>query len=218
MTTPLIESVGELVRCVDVARTYGQGQDAVVAVHGVTCTVGEGDQIALTGSSGSGKTTLLHLLAGLDRPTTGKIHRGAATIGIVFQGPSLLPPLDVTENVALPLLIAGRDDAQARSEALLALEAVGIADLADRLPEELSGGQAQRVALARVLAAKPRLIIADEPTGQLDSVQADHVIDLLIGLASDLGAGLVVATHDRSIADRFPRRWDMRDGVVRSQT
>jgi putative ABC transport system ATP-binding protein len=209
--------MNELVRCIEVARTYGRGQRAVVAVHGVTCAVAEGDQIAVTGPSGSGKTTLLHLLAGLDKPTVGRVDRDESTVGIVFQGPSLLPPLDVIENVALPLMIAGRDENDARTRAERALAAVGISDLAARLPEELSGGQAQRVAVARVLAAEPRLIVADEPTAQLDSVQADRVMDLLVGVATELGAGLVVATHDSAIAKRFQDRWEMNDGTLRGR-
>lgn len=229
-----------IISCRGVSRTYGSGLDAVVALHGVTCAVGEGDKIAVTGSSGSGKTTLLHLLAGLDEPTAGEIHRhdeptggGVARrdgptgkdahrhdlpVGIVFQGPSLLSPLDVTENVALPLLIAGCDEGSARKRAHEALRQVGLADLGQRLPEELSGGQAQRVAVARVLAAAPRLIIADEPTGQLDSAHADDVINLLIGVADDLGAGLVIATHDPAIAKRFPLRWEMSDGALGRRT
>ncbi|WP_371786398.1 ABC transporter ATP-binding protein [Streptosporangium subroseum] len=240
-----------IISCRGVSRTYGSGLDAVVALHGVTCAVGEGDKIAVTGSSGSGKTTLLHLLAGLDEPTAGEIHRhdgptredlprhdgptggGVARrdrstgkdahrhdlpVGIVFQGPSLLSPLDVTENVALPLLIAGFDEGSARKRAHEALRQVGLADLGQRLPEELSGGQAQRVAVARVLAAAPRLIIADEPTGQLDSAHADDVISLLIGVADELGAGLVIATHDPAIAKRFPLRWEMSDGALGRRT
>ncbi|WP_405150058.1 ABC transporter ATP-binding protein [Sphaerisporangium sp. NBC_01403] len=213
--------MNELVRCEDVARTYGRGTGALVAVHGVTCALRPGDRVAVTGASGSGKTTLLHLLAGLDRPTAGTIRwpalddRPQGRIGVVFQGPSLLPPLDAVENVALPLLIAGYPEAEARRKALRALEAVGVHDLSGKLPEELSGGQAQRVAVARVLASSPRLVIADEPTGQLDSALALHVIDLLAGVTEELGAALVVATHDPLIADRLPRRWEMRAGVLR---
>ena len=210
----------ELVRCTGVARTYGRGSRAVVAVHGVTCALAPGDRVALTGPSGSGKTTLLHLLAGLDRPTTGTIgwpgldERPRGRVGVVFQGPSLLPSLDVRENVALPLLIAGRAEDDAGREALRALTAAGIAELAAQLPEELSGGQAQRVAVARVLAAAPRLIIADEPTGQLDSTRAAQVIDLLNEVCIRLDAALLVATHDPAVVVRLPRRWEMRGGAL----
>ena len=211
-----------LVACSGVARTFGRGRTAVVAVHGVDCEVRAGDHIALTGPSGSGKSTLLHLLAGLDVPTVGKVEwpelggppsaLPAGTVGLVFQGPSLLPALDVAENVALPLLLAGRHsrDAAARAEQMLG--ELGLGDLGRQLPEELSGGQAQRVAVARALVGTPQLILADEPTGQLDQASAARVIEALAGAAARLGAGLVVTTHDPAIADRLPLRWHMRDG------
>jgi putative ABC transport system ATP-binding protein len=183
-------------------------------VHGVTCRLRAGDQVAITGRSGSGKTTLLHLLAGLDEPTTGRIVRTGGRAGVVFQGPSLLPALNVTENVALPLLVSGLGEDEATERALVALATIGLADLAPALPQELSGGQAQRVAVARVLAAEPRLIIADEPTAQLDSALARRVVDLLRGVADRLGAGLVLATHDPLIADRLPIEWTMADGTL----
>jgi putative ABC transport system ATP-binding protein len=212
-----------LVRGSDVAKTYGHGEQALVAVHGVTVAVWPGDRIAISGRSGSGKSTLLHLLAGLERPTSGTVEwpgLGSVAphppdrIGVVFQGPSLLPPLDVVENVALPLVLAGEPDAVARERAVESLARLDIAELAGQLPEELSGGQAQRVAVARVLAAGAPLILADEPTGQLDSVAADHVVDVLLAAADALGAALVVATHDERVAGRFATRWMMRDGTL----
>jgi predicted ABC-type transport system involved in lysophospholipase L1 biosynthesis ATPase subunit len=197
----------------------------MVALHGATCQVFPGDQVALVGPSGSGKSTLLHLLAGLDRPTVGSLswpglgappaHLPAGTIGLVFQGPSLLPDLDVVENVALPLLLAGESEADAMTEAAGMLRRLGLADLAGQLPEDLSGGQTQRVAVARALAGHPRLLLADEPTGQLDHDAAAIVVDLLIHMAGRLGAGLVIATHDPTIAGRLPRRWTMVDGRPR---
>ncbi len=211
----------EVVRCHGVARTYGRGGRAVVAVHGVTCTLHAGDQVALTGPSGSGKTTLLHLLAGLDQPTVGTItwpilgDRPRGNVAVAFQGPSLLPSLDVLENVALPLLISGRQEGDARHQARRSLETLGIAELSDHLPEELSGGQAQRVALARVLATVPRLILADEPTAQLDTALGGYVIDLLTDVAERTGAALLVATHDETIAGRLRHRWSMHDGTLR---
>jgi putative ABC transport system ATP-binding protein len=214
-----------LVRCLGVARTYGRGPGAVVAVHGVDCTVDAGTRAAVTGSSGSGKSTLLHLLAGLDRPTAGELTWPGlggspagrpGVIGFVFQGPSLLPPLDAAENVAFPLLLAGTDATLARTRAVAAMHAAGVADLTGKLPEELSGGQAQRVAVARVLAAGPRLILADEPTGQLDAVHRDQVVELLVEAADAAGAGLVIATHDQRVAGRLPVRWVMDDGRLRT--
>ena len=210
-----------LVRCTGAARTYGSGGTAVVALHDATCAVYPSEQIALMGPSGSGKTTLLHLLAGLDAPTVGHVTwpaigpRGVlrpGPVGVVFQGPSLLPPLDVLENVTLPLLLAGVDRDEARRRATAALVELDLAELSAKLPEELSGGQAQRVAIARILATRPRLMLADEPTGQLDHVTGDHVIDTLIAAATTSGAGLIVNTHDPIVGDRFSIRWTMTDG------
>lgn len=209
--------MSELVRCVDVARVYGRGRRSVVALHDISCAVAAGDAIAVTGPSGSGKTTLLHLLAGLDEPTAGEVRRAEARAGMVFQGDSLVPSLDALENVALPLLIAGRGELEARREATRALESVGVAELASRLPQELSGGQAQRVALARVLADRPDLVLADEPTGRVDSERALQIADLLAELART-GVAVVVATHDEAIAARLPGRWEMRDGTLRVAT
>ncbi len=213
----------ELARCTDLTRTYGSGAGEVRALRGVSCTLRRGAQVALTGPSGSGKSTLLHLLAGLDTPTGGTIawpgldgspEGRPGLIGMVFQGPSLLPPLDVTENIALPLLLAGFTETQARERATAALHDVGLDELAARLPEELSGGQAQRVAVARALAARPRVILADEPTGQLDSAHAAQVVGLFLDAATMLGAALVLSTHDLTIAERVPERWRMADGLM----
>ena len=211
-----------------VARTYGRGAAAVVALYGATFEVTAGEQVAVVGPSGSGKSTLLHVMAGLDAPTTGSIawpalapggSRAPGVIGFVFQGPSLLPDLDVAENVALPLLLGGRRGPSARRSALAILARLGLEDVADRVPLELSGGQAQRVAVARALVAGPRLLLADEPTGQLDRQSADLVVDALSVAAGD-GAALVVATHDEAVAARLGRRWSMGDGrlLVEAQT
>jgi putative ABC transport system ATP-binding protein len=211
-----------LVRCEGVARTYGRGPVAVVAIHGVDCEVRAGEHIALMGPSGSGKSTLLHLLAGLDEPTVGRVSwpalggspqdLPAGTVGLVFQGPSLLPALNVAENVALPLLLAGCSPADARARAEDQLAQLGLAELSNLLPEEISGGQAQRVGVARALINRPRLILADEPTGQLDRESAAVVIQALAESAARAGAGLVVSTHDPAVAGRLPIRWDMADG------
>ena len=210
-----------LVRCVGVSRTYGSGARAVVAVHDAHCAVHGGDRVALMGRSGSGKSTLLHLLAGLDSPTTGDIAWPAigdhhelrpGPIGVVFQAPSLLAPLDVLENVTLPLLLEGVEPHEATARAHAALGAMDLDGVATKLPEELSGGQAQRVAIARILASRPRLILADEPTGQLDHVTGEHVVGALIECAVALQAGLIVNTHDPAVGDRFAIQWTMVDG------
>jgi putative ABC transport system ATP-binding protein len=210
-----------LVRVDRVGRSYRSGAATIVAVRDVSVAVAPRARVALTGPSGSGKSTLLHLMAGLDTPTSGSvtwpgIDVGAATglvgIGVVFQGPSLFPTLDATENVCLPLLFRDCAEPEATARARDALAQVGIGDLARALPDELSGGQAQRVAVARVLAAAPRLILADEPTGQLDHRTAALVIDVLLQAADDLGAALIVSTHDPEISMRLPTEWAMRDG------
>jgi ABC-type lipoprotein export system ATPase subunit len=189
----------------------------------VTC----GTRVALTGPSGSGKSTLLHLMAGLETPTAGTVswpglggHPLAVPgrIGVVFQGPSLLPALDVVENVALPLLLADVTEDEATAQAVAALDLLAIGDLARKLPEQLSGGQAQRVTVARALAARPALILADEPTGQLDHEAAALVIEVLLHATTALDAALVVSTHDPLIAQRLPTRWAMRDGTLSAAT
>jgi ABC-type lipoprotein export system ATPase subunit len=203
-----------LVRCEGAARTYGSGETATVGLQPTDCEVQPGARIALVGPSGSGKSTLLHLMAGLDAPTRGTVTWPGLDDrpAVVFQGPSLLPPLTVLENVALPLILAGGTDQVARPQARAALARLDLADLADKLPEELSGGQAQRVAIARALAGRPRLLLADEPTGQLDHVTGAAVVDALLAAADRAGAALVVATHDPVVARRLGRRAEIDSG------
>ncbi|HEV7146166.1 MAG TPA: ATP-binding cassette domain-containing protein [Pedococcus sp.] len=210
-----------LVVCDQVSHTFGTGPQAIVAVHGTSCRILPGQRIALAGPSGSGKSTLLHLMAGLEPPTGGSVEwpgldSSAAArvhqIGVIFQSPSLLPTLDVLENVSLPLVLQGRDVDDADARAAHALELLGLSELADQLPEELSGGQAQRVAAARVLAQEPLLVLADEPTGQLDQATGTLLLDALLDATSRLGAALVVATHDQAVIDRLEFRWAMHEG------
>jgi ABC-type lipoprotein export system ATPase subunit len=221
VTAAATSAAGPLARCEEVARTYGRGASAVVALHGATCEVHPGDSIAVTGPSGSGKSTLLHLLAGLDAPTAGRVTWPAigdraslrpGPVGMVFQGPSLLPALTVLENVALSLLLTGATEADAQRGATEALELLDLDGLGAKLPEELSGGQGQRVAVARALAGRPRLVLADEPTGQLDHTAGALVVTALVDAARHLGAGLVITTHDPAVADRLHLRWEVRDG------
>jgi putative ABC transport system ATP-binding protein len=205
-----------LVTCQDAALTFGRGPHAVVAVHGASLEVRAGDRLAIVGASGSGKSSLLHLLAGLEQPTSGSVTwpalAGPRDIGLVFQSDSLIPALDVVENAALPLVLAGVPETRAREAATAALALVDAAALAERLPEEISGGQAQRVAAARVLAQAPRLILADEPTGRLDHATGGRVLDALLTVAGRTGAALVVTTHDPAVAERLTTRLTMRDG------
>ncbi len=215
-----------LVRCEDVTRVYGTAGTQVTAVADVSCEVRAGQRVALVGPSGSGKSTLLHLMAGLDQPTVGSVSWPAlgdraalrpGPVGVVFQSPSLLPPLDVVENVALPLLLAGMPRDAARAQAQQSLELLDLDTLAEKLPEEISGGQAQRVAVARALAGRARLILADEPTGQLDQETGALVIDVLLAAAAATGAAVVVSTHDLAIADRLDLTWPMSDGRLERQ-
>jgi putative ABC transport system ATP-binding protein len=219
-------STSPLASCRDVSRTYGSGPASVVAVHGTNCDIYPSSRIAVVGSSGCGKSTLLHLLAGLESPTTGTVtwpwfgttpRSRPDLVGMIFQGPSLVPALNVIENVTLPLVLAGTDEAEAREQAQSCLTRLDIGTLATRLPEDLSGGQSQRVAIARALAARARLILADEPTGQLDHATAAHVIDVLIAAADELGAALVVSTHDPVVAARMDHEWPMQSGRLRSE-
>ena len=203
-----------LARCAGAARTYGQGSTATVALQPADCEVLPGGRIALVGPSGSGKSTLLHLLAGLDEPSLGTVEWPALDDrpAVVFQGPSLLPPLTVEENVALALVLDGLSEDLAHERAREALGLLDLLGLRDKLPEEISGGQAQRVAVARALGGEPRLILADEPTGQLDRANGGAVVDVLLAAADHAGAALVVATHDPAVADRLPERWEMHSG------
>jgi ABC-type lipoprotein export system ATPase subunit len=216
-----VSAAPPLVLCSGAGRTYGSGRTATVALQPAECAVAAGARVALVGPSGSGKSTLLHLMAGLDEPTVGSVSwpgigaREAlrpGRVAVVFQGPSLLPPLTVEENVALPLLLDGQRDAEARRAARHALELLDLVELSDKLPEELSGGQAQRVAVSRALAGEPTLILADEPTGQLDRASAAAVVDVLLAAADHAGAALVVATHDPTVAERLPAVWEMHSG------
>jgi ABC-type lipoprotein export system ATPase subunit len=182
------------------------------------------DHLVVTGRSGSGKTSLLLVLAGLIAPTTGSVAwpglsadplARRAEIAMVFQAPSLLPDLTALENVCLPLRLRAIGEEQANESAQAALAIVGASATADALPAELSGGQQQRVAVARALAGHPRVILADEPTGALDRVYARQVVQALRGRAAELGAGLVLATHDAELAAGFPVEVVVEDGSLR---
>jgi len=216
-----------LVVCEAVSRDYGVGTAHVAAVREVSCAVGAATRIALTGRSGSGKSTLLHLMAGLETATSGTISwpgLGGAprarpgSVGLIFQGPSLLPELTVVENTALPCLFAGISAGHAAVRATEALRRLGVDHLSQALPDQLSSGQAQRVAIARALASRPRLILADEPTGRLDAITGAQVITALLDVADEIGAGLVVATHEPTVAVRLAESWQMNNGRLEVTT
>lgn len=212
-----------IVEAKNLGRTYRQGETPVVALAEATFQVVSGARIALVGASGSGKSTLLHLMGGLDTPTSGQINWNAlgkretlrpAKIAFIFQMPSLLPALTVVENVELPLLLGNTPPNIARMAAMTTLEKIQLETIANKLPEELSGGQAQRVAVARALAYRPKLILADEPTGQLDRPTAQHLFDVLLDTIKNTDTALVVATHDMSIAERLQSQWLMNHGTL----
>ncbi|MFE3938854.1 ABC transporter ATP-binding protein, partial [Streptomyces goshikiensis] len=208
-----------LLRCQDAARIHGNGPTALAAVNSATCEVHAGDRIAITGPSGSGKSTLLNLMADVVQPTAGEISwpglpqvPARGQVGVVLQGPTLVPALSVAENAALPLVLAGVPKERAHRRALHCLAVVAAAELAHKMPSELSGGQASHVAIARTLATSPRLILADDPTGDLDRATGRRVIDVLVAAADEAGAALVVTTRDPAVAERLRKRWAMHEG------
>ena len=220
-----------LLEAIDVERVYRMGRDVeVAALRGVSFAVGHGDYVAIVGSSGSGKSTLLNLLGALDRPTAGQVRYAGVDvqeltdaelaelrnrrIGFVFQAFHLLPRLTALDNVALPLVYRPGTARHRRARAVEALEAVGLGDRMDHRPTELSGGQQQRVAIARALVTDPDLVLADEPTGNLDTVTGEDIMALLERLHTEVGTALVVITHEPEIAARATRRIELRDGVV----
>jgi ABC-type lipoprotein export system ATPase subunit len=215
--TPLGANGTSVAVCDSVSRSFGD----VRAVQDVYCALGAGQRVVIVGPSGSGKSTLLHIIAGIEEPSSGVVSWPALgerdqlrprQVALIFQAPSLLAPLDVLENVALPLVLAGIDSEDAQAAAHDALSRLNLDDLANRLPQELSGGQAQRVAVARVIAGRPRLVVADEPTGQLDRTTGARMLDVLDAAVADIGAALLLSTHDPRVAARFDARWTMSDG------
>ena len=222
--------MGSAIRISDVVKTYPLGAGAVVAVDHLSLEVAQGEFVAVVGRSGSGKTTLLNLLAGIDRPTSGTVRVAGAdlgslsesglaawrgrNVGLVFQFFQLLPTLTVVENVMLPMDFAKQvPPGQRRPRALELLEQVGVGDQADKLPATLSGGQQQRAAIARALANDPPLLLADEPTGNLDSATAEALLALFAGLHAE-GRTIVVVTHERDIRSIVGRQVTLQDGRV----
>ncbi len=220
-----------LVEVVEVTRRYAAGSGAgVEALGGVSFTIDEGEFVAIIGPSGSGKSTLLHLLGALDRPSTGTVRIGGrdlaalddrelaslrnAEIGFVFQQFHLLPRTSAVANVALPLVYAGVGQTERQRRAQETLEAVGLGHRLHHRPAELSGGEQQRVAIARALVTRPRLVLADEPTGNLDTTTGQEVMRLLQRLHTSEGIAVVVITHDMEVAALAPRQLRLRDGLL----
>jgi ABC-type lipoprotein export system ATPase subunit len=198
--------------CHDVEVVYGEGDSVVRALAGVSLEIRPAERIALLGRSGSGKTTVLHVLGGLVQPTAGRVDL-RARVGYVFQGADLLAHFTAFENVAFAAAIA-HGPAGSDLAACSLLELVGLGAKLDHLPDELSGGEAQRVAIARGLAQRPELLLCDEPTGHLDSDTGERVLDLLDALQADFRFALVVATHAPDVAARYSRELELEDGLV----
>ena len=218
------------IEAVDVARSYRMDGVRVEALRGVSLGIAEGEYVAVTGPSGSGKSTLMHLLGALDRPTSGRLLIGGrdttrlddaglarlrgTEIGFVFQAFQLLARTSARDNVALPLVYRGVGRAERRRRAVEALEAVGLGHRLTHRPTQLSGGEQQRVAIARALVGEPRLVLADEPTGNLDSANGHEVLAVLERLNRERGVAVVLVTHDAEVAARATRLVRMLDGEI----
>ena len=216
-----------MIETIDLHRSYRIGRKSIEVLHGIGLNIHRGEKVFLCGSSGAGKTTLLYTLAGLEHPEKGSVHIDGTDlyalgrreqarfrnqrIGYVFQNYHLLPELTALENVAVPGAISGRDTT---ALAIKALERVGLSDRTDHLPAELSGGEQQRVAIARAIVNEPKVLFADEPTGNLDSNNSAEIMGILLDLASEHGVTLVVVTHDQNLAKVGDRTLIIKDGSI----
>ncbi|WP_028866434.1 lipoprotein-releasing ABC transporter ATP-binding protein LolD [Psychromonas hadalis] len=223
-----------LLSCENLGKTYQDGKLSNTVLEAVTLTVNEGELLAIVGSSGSGKSTLLHLLGALDKPSTGNVFYQGDDIhllndkkqakwrnqhlGFVYQFHHLLSEFSALENVAMPLLIAGMKIKLATEKATKMLQRVGLEHRITHRPSELSGGERQRVAIARALINDPKLVLADEPTGNLDATSAENIYQLIKTLNSELGTAFVVVTHDQHLAQKLDRQLLMVSGVLQGQS
>lgn len=223
-----------IVQLENLTKVYGQGETAVSALKGINLTINAGEFVAVMGPSGCGKSTLLHLVGGLDKPSNGKVLLNGQDvsqmadaqltevrrrqIGFIFQFFNLIPVLTAVENAALPLVLDGIKQNEAHTKAANWLQKVGLSDRTGNRPDQLSGGQQQRVAIARALAAEPNLVLADEPTGNLDSRSADEIAGLLRQVADEWGRAVLMVTHDPRIAAYSDRIIFLKDGTIVDDT
>ena len=219
-----------MIRCLDVRKVYPQGENEIIALAGISLDIIKGSFAVIMGPSGSGKSTLLHLIGGLDRPSSGDLLVDGRLIGqmaddqvtlfrrnkvgFVFQFFNLLPTLTASENVALPLVLDGRAKFEAEERAQTLLKKIGLEERSKHLPEELSGGEIQRVAIARALAFDPPILLADEPTGNLDSKNGNMILSLLRRVSKEDGCTVVMVTHSEEAAGYGDRRIYLRDGQI----
>jgi len=223
-----------MIRCIDVRKVYRQGNNEIIALDGVSLDIAKGEFAVIMGPSGSGKSTLLHLIGGLDRPTSGELLVDQrlvgqmaddqvtlfrrTRIGFIFQFFNLLPTLSALENVALPFVLDGRSKEEAEQRAKTLLDKLGLENRKDHLPEEMSGGEIQRIAVARALAFDPPILLADEPTGNLDSKTGESILSLLRQINRDAGCTIVMVTHSQEAAGYGDRTIFFRDGKVEKES
>jgi putative ABC transport system ATP-binding protein len=223
-----------MIRCIDVRKVYQQGKHEITALDGVSLDIARGEFAVIMGPSGSGKSTLLHLIGGLDRPSSGELLVDQrlvgqmaddqvtlfrrTKIGFIFQFFNLLPTLTALENVTLPFVLDGRSNAEAEQRAMVLLGKVELEHRKDHLPEEMSGGEIQRIAVARALAFDPPILLADEPTGNLDSKTGESILSLLRQINRDNGCTIVMVTHSQEAASYGNRTIFFRDGKVEKES
>lgn len=226
----MTEQTETVLRCVDLKRSYQLGPEKLEILNGLNLEVGRGEMLSIMGASGSGKSTLLNLLGALDQPDAGRVElvgkdlsnltetEIAATrnrhLGFVFQFHHLLPEFTATENLAMPLLLRGTKKKEALQQAAELLGGVGLDHRGSHKPAELSGGERQRVAIARALIGRPDVLLMDEPTGNLDSRNAERVLELIQQLNNEFQVALILVTHDPNIASQMKRRLDLSDGML----
>lgn len=220
----------KLLQCQQLSKSYDEGPKLIKVLDNISFSVDEGEQVAILGSSGSGKSTLLHLLGALDKPNSGTVlfqnediyqyseEQQAKfrnkNLGFVYQQHHLLPEFTALENTAMPLMIAGNSKASALQQAKKILDKVGLADRAEHKPAALSGGERQRVAIARALVSNPKLVLADEPTGNLDDKTGDAVYELLLDLKKEFATSFIIVTHDTNLAAKLDRTLKLRNGQL----